>query len=221
MDFKSATTKPHTTSDTSSKMTSPMTMDFVSCSADYNPSTKAVMDRFADVMDRECDMHHFIHEQIAEMKQQSKTIRNGCGWFVLYDDKKNLLCVAFLFQCRINNIWSPKRFRKMGYATELFRRIGEFYKDKKMPIWCPAYKYIHKTLENAGWKFPTECVADTDPKSEYIYAPDWCFNHVSYIHCDGDERVLALKTMDLNKKYEPIANLGRNFRILADLKFRL
>ena len=232
MDLKSATTKTHTPTHTSSKMTSPMTMDFVSCATNYTSSTKAVMDRFADVMDKECEMpNNFLHEQIKMMKDTPKVNRDSCGWFVLYDNKKNLLCVAFLFQARINNIWTPKRFRKMGYATELFRCIGEFYKEKKTPIWVIAYKYLDKILEKAGWKCQMDGVEDEDPKSEYNYSPEWCYNEVAHINDDGmgdlfdflsmDQNSVFKKTADLIKKsYAPIVKVGGNFNILKDLKIK-
>jgi len=74
------------------------------------------------------------------------------GYYVLTDGQ-DMLCAALYCKQAIIARWTPPKQRNRGYATELLRRIGEFWATESslVPVWVTSYEYMDRSNARAGW----------------------------------------------------------------------
>jgi len=74
------------------------------------------------------------------------------GYYVLTDGQ-DMLCAALYCRQAIIARWTPPKQRNRGYATELLRRIGEFWATEStlVPVWVTSYEYMDRSNARAGW----------------------------------------------------------------------
>lgn len=74
------------------------------------------------------------------------------GYYILTDGQ-DMLCAALYCRQAIIARWTPPKQRNRGYATELLRRVGEFWATQSslVPVWVTSYEYMDRSNARAGW----------------------------------------------------------------------
>lgn len=87
-----------------------------------------------------------------EASKVDDTFKYAEGYYILTDGQ-DMLCAALYCRQVIIARWTPPKQRNRGYATELLRRIGEFWATESslVPVWVTSYEYMDRINARAGW----------------------------------------------------------------------
>jgi hypothetical protein len=94
--------------------------------------------------------------QFAKLQKEAAKVNEDFkyaeGYYILTDGH-DMLCAALYCRQAIIARWTPPKQRNRGYATELLRRIGEFWATEStlVPVWVTSYEYMDGSNARAGW----------------------------------------------------------------------
>lgn len=128
------------------------------------PATKKVLKYVREGIDAECEPHGACGQAMLTALI-NKEFAHSTGIFIL-TDKTKVLATALMTMCvSLTWMWTPPEQRNKGYATELLRRIAQFYEPYKRPVFCPTDPIMEPVAIRAGWQ--TDKIRGQDATLDY------------------------------------------------------